>query len=293
MNKMQAGILAPVPKQARHMMFTLKSGADVKTALVALAAQVNGEDIVAGIGRSSILAMGREVPGLKTFPVFDQARVELPATPYALWCWLRGEDRGELFLRSLRLNACLAGAYQAEFVMDSFQFGQSQDLTGFEDGTENPSGDEALAAAFVQDPSPGLEGSSYVAVQQWLHDLDTFGAMSRDRQDNTFGRRLSDNQELDDAPPTAHVKRTAQEDFDPPAFILRRSMPWAHALRAGLMFVAFGNSFTAFEALLERMSGAEDGQLDALFRFTRPVTGSYFWCPPMAHGKLDLSALDI
>ena len=42
------------------------------------------------------------------------------------------------------------------------------------------------------------------------------------------------------------------------------------------MFVAFGHSFDAFEAQLTRMIGAGDGIPDALFRFTRPITGSYF-----------------
>ena len=70
-------------------------------------------------------------------------------------------------------------------------------------------------------------------------------------------------------------------------------MPWADRESAGLMFVAFGNSFDAFEAQLRRMAGEEDQITDALFRFTRPVSGSYFWCPPVAAGKLDLSALGL
>ncbi len=59
------------------------------------------------------------------------------------------------------------------------------------------------------------------------------------------------------------------------------------------MFVAFGRSLAAFEAQLRRMNGEEDGVADALFRFTRPVTKSYFWCPPVADGKLDLAALGL
>jgi putative iron-dependent peroxidase len=39
------------------------------------------------------------------------------------------------------------------------------------------------------------------------------------------------------------------------------------------------------------MVGAEDGIVDALFKFTQPVTGCYFWCPPSRRGRLDLSAL--
>jgi putative iron-dependent peroxidase len=72
---------------------------------------------------------------------------------------------------------------------------------------------------------------------------------------------------------------------------MRRSLPWNDATRAGLMFVAFGRSLDAFEAQLNRMVGAEDGIVDALFRFTKPVTGAYFWCPPVQRGRLDFRAL--
>jgi putative iron-dependent peroxidase len=117
--------------------------------------------------------------------------------------------------------------------------------------------------------------------------------MQPEEQDNAIGRRRRDNQELTDAPPSAHIKRTAQESFNPEAFVLRRSMPWVDDKRAGLVFVAFGKSTVAYEALLARMVGTEDGISDALFRFTRPLTGAYFWCPPMKKGRLDLSALGI
>ena len=39
------------------------------------------------------------------------------------------------------------------------------------------------------------------------------------------------------------------------------------------------------------MTGAEDGIVDGLFRFTRPMTGGFYWCPPVADGRLDLRAL--
>ncbi|MET0084798.1 MAG: hypothetical protein ABW079_17485, partial [Sedimenticola sp.] len=36
-------------------------------------------------------------------------------------------------------------------------------------------------------------------------------------------------------------------------------LPWADERQAGLVFVAFGHSFDAFEALLNRMAGKDDG----------------------------------
>ena len=41
------------------------------------------------------------------------------------------------------------------------------------------------------------------------------------------------------------------------------------------------------------MIGADDGVTDALFNFTRPVTGDYFWCPPMKGDRLDLRAIGL
>jgi putative iron-dependent peroxidase len=150
-----------------------------------------------------------------------------------------------------------------------------------------------LEAAIVRGQGDGLDGASFVAVQLWVHDFKAFNAMSSADQDNAIGRCKSDNEELADAPESSHVKRTAQESFDPEAFVLRRSMPWAEGMRGGLNFVAFGKSFDAFEAQLKRMLGAEDGITDALFKFTLPLSGSYFWCPPMQGAKLDLRALGL
>ena len=79
----------------------------------------------------------------------------------------------------------------------------------------------------------------------------------------------------------------------PRLFVLRRSMPWAQGSQAGLVFVAFGHGFDAFEAQLRRMAGLDDGVVDALFQMSKPVTGAYFWCPPLRDGQLDLQALGL
>jgi putative iron-dependent peroxidase len=125
-----------------------------------------------------------------------------------------------------------------------------------------------------------------------LHDFETFDDIPLAERDDLIGRRQSENEELEDAPPYAHVKRTAQEDFEPPAFLVRRSMPWADEDGEGLLFLAFGRSLDAYDAVLQRMIGAEDGVVDGLFQFTRPITGGFYWCPPLIDGRLDLRAID-
>ncbi len=293
MKNTQPGILTSVPRLARYLIFSLKLDSDPKKALTDLRQVADGDKVVVGLGKSLALAVGVDIAGLRTFPNYAGAGVEIPSTPFSLWCWLRGEDRGELVHQTRLIRSTLARTFHLKNVIDAFQYGPSLDLTGYEDGTENPKGDGAVEAAIVKGAGAGMDGSSFVAVQQWVHDLDHFQSMSQAEQDNTIGRRKSDNQELDDAPVSAHVKRTAQESFQPEAFVLRRSMPWADATNEGLVFVAFGKSFDAFDALLRRMVGAEDGVTDALFSFTRPISGSYFWCPPVANGRLDLTALGL
>jgi len=289
----QPGILAPIPRHARYLTFALKQGAQPRETVKALAAGVDGRACVVGLGALLLFAMQKEIEGLRPFPRHRGEGFEVPSTPTALWCWLRGEDRGEIVLRGREIEHRLAPAFEVVSAIDAFKYGRGLDLTGYEDGIENPRGKKAAKAAICQERRVGIVGSSFVAVQQWVHDLEAFAAMPRKQQDNTIGRRKSDNKELEDAPASAHVKRTAQESFSPEAFVLRRSMPWADATRVGLVFAAFGRSLDAFEAQLRRMVGAEDGTVDALFSFSRPVTGAYFWCPPLRRGRLDLRAIGL
>jgi porphyrinogen peroxidase len=298
----QPGILEPVPAVARFVSFTLADpsvdAAAIKEALTRLTPLVDGSAVVLGIGPSLVRALGAEIPGLHEFPDFSREGVKVPSTPGTLWCWVRGEDLGHLLHHTRKVQKALAPAFHVRHVVDGFRHamgesGHGRDLTGFEDGTENPKGEDAEEAAFAQGKGEGVDGSSYVAVQQWVHDLDAFEALGDMERDHHFGRRLSDNEEIEDAPETAHVKRTAQESFDPEAFVLRRSMPWMMSMQAGLMFVAFGKSHAAFEAQMRRMAGHDDGVVDALFRISKPVNGAYYWCPPMRDDRLDLRGLGL
>ncbi|MDH5396326.1 MAG: Dyp-type peroxidase [Gammaproteobacteria bacterium] len=293
MSHVQSGILSNETRLARYMTFNVSDANAVRDCLPVLKSVVDGESIVAGFGLSLLTVLDKNIPGLHLMPVHSAAGIDIPSTPCALWLWLRGDDRGELYHRSRMLEDLLATGFELDDVVDSFQFDGNRDLSGYEDGTENPEGDEAISAAIVQGQGEGLDGSSFVAVQQWLHDMDNFSAMEEKEQDDIIGRHISDNEEFDEAPESAHVKRAAQESFEPDAFILRRSMPWAEGMSAGLMFVAFGKSFDAFEVILNRMLGKDDGIQDGLFQFTKPVSGAYFWCPPMQEGKLNLHYLGI
>mgnify|MGYP001617419624 CR=1 FL=1 len=127
----QPGILAPVPPLARHLFFGMASDGDLRKSLRALGSLADGDGTVAGLGRSSVLALGRELTGLSVFPRHVGPGFEVPSTPAALWCWLRGKDRGELTLRARLIEKAVWPALRLEQAIDAFRYGTGRDLTGY------------------------------------------------------------------------------------------------------------------------------------------------------------------
>ncbi len=293
MSTPQPGILADVPPLSRYLEFAHIRDADPRAALAALAALPVDEGAVIGLGAGLVMGLGGAVEGLRHFPALTGPGVEVPSTQADLWVWVRGTDRGHILHRGRAIEAVLAAAFTRVRLVDGFKFDISRDLTGYEDGTENPKDAAAVEAAIAEGLGAGLDGSSFVAAQQWAHDLAHMESLPAQEQDDIIGRRKDTNEEFDEAPDSAHVKRAAQESFDPAAFMLRRSMPWADGTGEGLMFVAFGHSLDAYEAVMRRMVGLEDGIADGLFRYSRAVSGGYFWCPPVKEGRLDLTAAGV
>jgi porphyrinogen peroxidase len=287
----QASILEPIPLVGRSLTFRVAPETDIAEALRRLRDGLSPDCGVVGIGEPVILALGQPVDGLRTFPAMSGPACSVPSTQQALCFLLRGPDRGAVFDLTQDIRELVADAFLLVDSVDTFKYREGRDLTRFEDGTENPKGKLARKAAIVGEGP--LEGSSFVAVQRWVHDLVRFRQFAEARREELIGRRADSNEEIEDAPESAHVKRTEQESYEPETFMVRRSMPWATAEQEGLEFVAFVESLDRFERQMHRMVGHDDGIVDGLFSFSRPVTGGYYWCPPMKDAKLDLSALGI
>lgn len=294
MSTSQKPILAPTAVHARYFVFGLTPGADARAALEGVRALRPDGRTVVGLGAPLVAAAPKAVPGLRPFPALTGPGCAFPSTQGALFASIEGDDPGELLHAARALVTALGDAFRTDEEIQAFRYASGRDLSGYEDGTENPKGDDAEEAAIVRGQGPGLDGASFVAAQRWVHDLQRFDRMSAPERDATIGRARETNEELADAPASAHVKRAAQESFEPEAFVLRRSMPWGTVHEHGLYFVAYGATLDAFERILRRMAGLEDGVVDGLLRFTRAVSGGYYFCPPAtAAGALDLRALGL
>ena len=288
----QPGIAADLPSNAGFLFLDLAPGAHPAEAALSLGSQPHPEHLVIGLGGSLTAALGRDIDGFRPLPPLEGPSVSIPSTDTALFVRVVGDDPGHVLHRERDLLARLP-AFRVVDRVQGFVYGEGRDLSGYLDGTENPTGEHADSVAFRAAAGPGLDGSSVVAAQRWVHDLDTFEGFAQAHRDAVIGREVESNDEIGDAAPSAHVKRAAQEDFEPEAFLLRRSMPWRDQRGEGLVFVSFSATLGPFEAVLRRMVGLEDGVVDALFSFTRPVTGGAWWCPPLRGDRLDLRALGL
>lgn len=164
-----------------------------------------------------------------------------------------------------------------------FRWVEDRDLSGFVDGTENPAGDELRRSVAVIN-SGADAGGSYVFVQRWEHKLKPLNRMSVPDQEMIIGRTKQDNQEIDaDArPATSHLTRVDLKEDGKELKIVRQSLPYGTASGThGLYFCAYCATLHNIEQQLLSMFGDLDGKRDAMLRFTKPVTGGYYFAPSL------------
>lgn len=163
----QPGILDPLAPQGRYLWLQRPPGGDAREALRALASlPLPG---VVGLGASLVAAGGANIEGLRPFPALIGPGGSPPADNRDLWIWLRGDDRGDLVHATVALEEALGDHFEIVDLADAFLHRDSRDLSGYTDGTENPTGQDAVEAAVVG--AGPLAGSSFAAVQRWRHAL--------------------------------------------------------------------------------------------------------------------------
>jgi putative iron-dependent peroxidase len=111
-----------------------------------------------------------------------------------------------------------------------------------------------------------------------MHDSNAWEALPEHEQEQIIGRTKLDSVELEDKPDDSHVASTDQDRFGK---IFRRNMPYGTVTDHGTMFVGFCAEQRPLAAMLENMAGMNGTARDALTRYTRPLTGAYYFVPPI------------
>jgi putative iron-dependent peroxidase len=281
----QSGIFALGTSSHAYIEFDLRTGADGRALVVAMAnlreprTTAGGVNLVCGF-RPELLRqltpndLPAELAGFNQDLVGTDGYV-MPATQHDAVLWLSGSAYDIVFDTAREAISSLAQIADVGEETSSWPYRHDRDLTGFIDGTENPSLLEAPEVALIPPGSPG-DGGSVLLLQKWVHDAPAWEALTVAHQAAVMGRSKPDSIELADRPTDSHVARTDQERFGK---VFRRNMPYGTVTNHGTVFVGFSTQQSRLSAMLESMAGAADGLRDALTRYTRPITGAFYFVP--------------
>ena len=198
----------------------------------------------------------------------------MPATQHDAVLWLSGSAYDVVFDVARNAIAELQGLAAVVDETSSWPYQHDRDLTGFIDGSENPTLIDAPGLVLIPEGAPGA-GGTILLLQKWLHDAAAWESLPVASQEQVIGRTKVDSVELEDKPPDSHVASTDQDRFGK---IFRRNMPYGTVTDHGTMFVGFSSEQRPLSTMLESMAGLA-GDRDALTRYTRPLTGAYYLIP--------------
>jgi putative iron-dependent peroxidase len=216
-------------------------------------------------------------PGVEGFNNAIQGTEEfvMPNTQHDALVWLSGSAYDVIFDMARSVVRDLAGQASLREETSSWPYRHDRDLTGFIDGSENPTLLDAPIAALLPEGVPGAAGT-VLLLQKWKHKAAEWEALPIDQQERIIGRTKLDSIELENKPSDSHVARTDQDEFGD---IFRRNMPYGNVDNHGSMFVGFSADQKRLSRMLDSMAGLITGTRDALTRFTQPLTGSYYFVP--------------
>ena len=284
-NAPQAGIFALGTASHTYLEFDIEHGA-AGAALVAAVASLReprttmgGVNLVAGfrpeLWRS--VAPDDSPAGFEGFnrPIAGAGGFTMPATQHDAVLWISGSGYDVVFDVARQSITELHDVARIAEETSSWPYHHDRDLTGFIDGSENPTLIEAPDIAVIPESNPGA-GGSILLLQKWAHAAADWEAKTTSEQERVIGRNKIDSVELEDKPADSHVTRNDQDRFGK---IFRRNMPYGTVTDHGTMFVGFSSDQHRLVAMLESMAGGTDGLRDALTFFATPLTGSYYFVP--------------
>jgi putative iron-dependent peroxidase len=285
MNTPQSGIFALGTPSHAYLEFDLHPGKKARDLVAAMAdvreprTTVGGVNLVSGfrpeLWRELVPGgIASDVVGFNR-PVGGAGGWVMPATQHDAVLWLSGGSYDVVFDEARQAINALGALTSISDETSGWPYRRYRDLTGFIDGTKNPSLFDAPGVALVPEGSPG-DGGTILLLQQWAHDVTAWEALPEGSQEKVIGRMKADSVELSPQPPDSHVARTDQDVFGK---IFRRNMPYGTVTDHGTMFVGFSRAQRPLQAMLESMAGVGDGVRDALTRYTRPLTGAYYFIP--------------
>lgn len=281
----QAGIFALGTASHAYLEFDIESGVEARDLVGAVTGlreprtTMGGVNLVAGFRPElwRAVAPDQSPDGIEGFneDMVGAENFKMPATQHDAVLWISGSAYDVVFDVSRSAIGALSNLARMAEETSSWPYHHDRDLTGFIDGTENPTLIDAPDIALIPEPQKG-SGGSVLLLQKWIHDAAGWESLPVQRQEKVIGRTKLDSVELENRPSDSHAARTDQDDFGK---IFRRNMPFGTVTGHGTMFVGFSADQRRLVEMLKSMAGLKDGVRDALTYFATPLTGSYYFIP--------------
>jgi putative iron-dependent peroxidase len=281
----QSGIFALGTASHAYLEFDLLEGQNPQALVTAISSlreprtTMGGVNLVSGF-RPELWSktVSEDAPaGIEGFnrSVIGKDGFTMPATQHDAVLWLSGSSYDVIFDVAHQIIAELKILASVAEETSSWPYRHDRDLTGFIDGTENPSLVDAAEVALIPEGEPGA-GGTILLLQKWAHNTAEWDSLSIENQERAMGRTKLNSIELDHKAPDSHVASTDQDRFGK---IFRRNMPYGTVTKHGTMFVGFSADQRRLSRMLESMAGLLTGVRDALTLYTRPLTGAYYFVP--------------
>lgn len=216
---------------------------------------------------AGIQGFNQDIVGIENFT--------MPATQHDAVLWLSGSAYDVVFDEAHGAIGALKDLATVAEETSSWPYRHDRDLTGFIDGSENPSLVKAPEVVLIPEGNPGA-GGTILLLQKWVHDTAKWESLPVEKQEAVMGRMKADSVEIEDKPADSHVASTDQDEFGK---VFRRNMPYGTVTNHGTMFVGFSAEQERLHKMLESMAGLKTGRRDALTEYTRPLTGAYYFVP--------------
>lgn len=206
------------------------------------------------------------------------------ATPGDMLFHIRATGMDLCFELATNIMNRFAGQASVVDEVHGFSYFDRRDLLGFVDGTENPTGQDAIDATLIGIEDAAFAGGSYVIVQKYLHDMAGWNALPVETQEKIIGRRKLSDIELSEAekPSYAHNALTSITEHGQEVQILRDNMPFGDVQQGefGTYFIGYARTPRHIERMLDNMFiGNPPGNHDRILDFSRAVTGTLFFVP--------------
>lgn len=289
MSNPQSAILPEAGPFAQYTLLKVKQNPQTVLeqlqALPALVAELNqqqpGAELTLSVAftHSFWSQLDAEIPAeLIDFPVLGEGEAIAPSSDVDVLVHCHSNRHDLHFYLLRKFFAEVAENVDVVDETYGYRYLDSRDMTDFVDGTENPKDGQRQEVAII--PQGEFAGGSYVMVQRFIHNLPSWNRLNVSAQEKVIGRTKPDSIELDDVPAASHVGRVDIKEEGKGLKIVRHSLPYGSVSgEHGLLFIAYCNTLHNFKAMLESMYGVTDGKTDQLLRFTKAVTGAYFFAP--------------